>query len=158
MRAELLLCALRVLRIVQDELPEVLVAVNIDLRKVHGNGARLRPDDGTAGLDDNGLGSFRKDDLDLAERSLGRDDLRRCDAEAVHADIERIAGPDRAVAGPYCRADTEPHTQELPLFVFRFHLKMPFSKNPRSLSPLSLCPSPSKGRGVGARVLYAKMG
>jgi len=121
MRAELLLRALRVLRIVQDELPEVFVAVDIDLREVHGQSARFRPDDGTAGLDDHGIRSFCKDDLDLAERSFGRDGLRRCDAEAVHADIERIAGPDRAVAGPYCRAHPDRHSHELPLFILRFH-------------------------------------
>src|SRR5512141_2356099 len=106
----------RVVGIVDDKLPQVLVAVDVEVDEFYGQAPPLGPDDRSLHLYAYRVFGPSKVDRYPAEGIRGRNGIGGGQADAAHADVDSLVGSDDTVLHPYLHSGVEGDADELSFF------------------------------------------
>jgi hypothetical protein len=116
MSDKLQFCAVRVVRIIDDKLPQMLVAVDVEVDEFYGQASPPEPDDGSLYIDVYRVFGPAEVDRDPAGGPRGWNGIANGQADAAHADVDSLLGSDDTVLRPYLHGGVEGNADELSFF------------------------------------------
>jgi hypothetical protein len=107
MSDKLQFCAVRVVGIIDDELPQMLVAVDVQVDEFYGQASLLRPDDRSLNINMYRVFGPAEVDRYPAEGLRGRNVIAGGKPNAAHADVDFPLRSDDTVLHPYHHGGVE---------------------------------------------------